>query len=169
MATLGVDQCHWPLAAKMKVTEEFHSTRCVDFAEWNWVGKGIDEVAAVKEGVDVTRVVSGSCFVQRGRMYPKKTNWLSPAGFGRAPSCLNSVSGGVGVATVGREVIEPVVDDTVWTKRHPRSLRIIFHLYKSSTSDRTRFRSRCRDKTVLALMLPTPRHVTRTPPCFSVH
>lgn len=86
------------------------------------MGKGIDEVAAVKEGVDVTRVVSGSCFAQRGRMYPKKMNWLSPAGFGRAPSCLNSGFGGAGVATVGREVIKPVVDDTVWSKRRPHGV-----------------------------------------------
>jgi len=95
----------------MKVTEEFHSTRCVDFAEWNWVGKGIDEVAAVKEGVDVTRVVSGSCFAQRGMMYLKKMNWLIPVGFGKAPSCLNSGSGGAGVATVDKEAPEVTTDD----------------------------------------------------------
>ena len=46
-----VDQCHSALLAKMKVIEEFHSTHCVGFAEWNWEGKGIDEGPAVKVAI----------------------------------------------------------------------------------------------------------------------
>jgi hypothetical protein len=61
----GVDQCRWALLAKMKGTEEFHSSRCVGFAEWNWAGKGIEGPVVKEDAVatDVrTRVVPGSCF-----------------------------------------------------------------------------------------------------------
>jgi hypothetical protein len=76
----------------MKVTEEFHSTHCVRFAAWNWVGS-IDGGPAVKGGLatDVKmKVVSSSCFAKRERMYLKTTKWLSPEGFGRASSRLHS-------------------------------------------------------------------------------
>jgi hypothetical protein len=79
----------------MKGTVEFHSSRCVGFAEWNWAGKGIEGPVVKKAAVatDVrTRVVSGSCFAQRERMYLKMMNWMSPEGFGRASSHLNSPS-----------------------------------------------------------------------------
>ncbi len=89
----GVDQGHWALLTKMKGTEEFHWSHCVGFAKWNWAGKGIEDLVVKEDAVATNvrmRVVSGPFFTQQERMYLKMMNWLSPEGFGRASSCLNS-------------------------------------------------------------------------------
>jgi hypothetical protein len=52
---------------------------------------GGNEAPRCEGGTDVrTKIVSGSCFAQRVRMYLKTMRQVSPEGFERASSCLNS-------------------------------------------------------------------------------